>query len=45
MNQKIEKLREQNEKDKTRLEQLLHEQQRLKNRITYLEKGDRKSVV
>lgn len=41
MNQKIEKLREQNEKDKTRLEQLLHEQQRLKNRISYLEKGER----
>ena len=41
MNQKIEKLREQNEKDKTRLEQLLHEQQRLKNRIAYLEKGER----
>lgn len=41
MNQKIEKLQEQNEKDKTRLEQLLHEQQRLKNRISYLEKGER----
>ena len=41
MNQKIEKLREQNEKDKTRLEQLRHEQQRLKNRISYLEKGER----
>lgn len=41
MNQKIEKLREQNEKDKTRLEQLLHEQQRLKNRIAFLEKGER----
>ena len=41
MNHKIEKLREQNEKDKTRLEQLLHEQQRLKNRLSYLEKGER----
>ncbi len=41
MNQKIEKLQEQNEKGKTRLEQLLHEQQRLKNRISYLEKGER----
>ena len=41
MHQKIEKLQEQNEKDKTRLEQLLHEQQRLKNRISYLEKGER----
>ena len=41
MNQKIEKLREQNEKDKVRLEQLLHEQQRLKNRIAFLEKGER----
>ena len=41
LNQKIEKLQEQNEKDKTRLEQLLHEQQRLKNRISYLEKGER----
>ena len=41
MNQKIEKLRAQNEKDKVRLEQLLHEQQRLKNRIAYLEKGER----
>lgn len=41
MNQKIEKLREQNKKDKARLEQLQHEQQRLKNRISYLEKGER----
>lgn len=41
MNQKIEKLREQNGKDKARLEQLRHEQQRLKNRISYLEKGER----
>ena len=41
LNQKIEKLRAQNEKDKVRLEQLLHEQQRLKNRISYLEKGER----
>ena len=41
MNQKIEKLREQNKKDKARLEQLQHEQQRLKNRIAYLEKGER----
>ena len=41
MNQKIEKLRKQNEKDKARLEQLVHEQQRLKNRISYLEKGER----
>ena len=41
MNQRIEKLREQNEKDKARLEQLMHEQQRLKNRISYLEKGER----
>lgn len=41
MNQKIEKLRKQNEKDKARLEQLLHEQQRLKNRIAFLEKGER----
>ncbi len=41
MNQKIEKLREQNEKDKAQLEQLLHKQQRLKNRIAYLEKGER----
>lgn len=41
MNQKIEKLREQNEKDKARLEQLLHEQQRIKSRIAYLEKGER----
>ena len=41
MNRKIEKLQEQNEKDKARLEQLLHEQQRLKNRIAYLEKGER----
>jgi len=41
LNQKIEKLREQNEKDKARLEQLQHEQQRLKNRIAYLEKGER----
>ena len=40
MNLKIEKLREQNEKDKVRLEQLMHEQQRLKNRIAYLEKGE-----
>ncbi|MBQ5977068.1 MAG: hypothetical protein IJL51_02935 [Oscillospiraceae bacterium] len=41
MNQKTEKLRAQNEKDKAQLEQLLHEQQRLKNRISYLEKGER----
>lgn len=41
MNQKNEKMREQNEKDKVRLEQLLHEQQRLKNRVSYLEKGER----
>ena len=41
MNQKLEELRAQNEKDKVRLEQLLHEQQRLKNRIAYLEKGER----
>ena len=41
MNHKIEKLREQNEKDKARLEQMVHEQQRLKNRIAYLEKGER----
>ena len=40
MNQKTEKLRAQNEKDKVRLEQLLHEQQRLKNRIAFLEKGE-----
>ena len=41
MNQKIEKLRAQNEKDKARLELLQHEQQQLKNRIAYLEKGER----
>ena len=41
MNQKIEKLRAQNEMGKARLEQLLHKQQRLKNRISYLEKGER----
>ena len=41
MNQEIEKLRAQNEKEKNRLEQLLHEQQRLKNRLSYLEKGER----
>ena len=41
MNQEIEKLRAQNEKEKKRLEQLLHEQQRLKNRLSYLEKGER----
>lgn len=41
MNQKIEELRAQNEKDMARLEQLKHEQQRLLNRIGYLEKGER----
>ena len=41
MNQEIERLRAQNEKERKRLEQLLHEQQRLKNRLSYLEKGER----
>ena len=41
MNQKIEILRAKNEKDMARLEQLKHEQQRLLNRIGYLEKGER----
>ncbi len=41
MNQKIEKLRAQIEEDERRLEQLRHQQQRLTNRISYLEKGER----
>ena len=41
MNAELEKLREQQAKDLERLEQLQHAQQRLHNRIAYLEKGER----
>lgn len=41
LNQEIEKLRVQNERDKKRLEELQHQQQRLQNRIDYLERGER----
>ncbi len=41
MNPEIEKLRAQNERDKKRLEELQHQQQRLQNRIDYLERGER----
>jgi hypothetical protein len=41
LRKELEKLWEQNERDKQRIKQLRHQQQRLRNRITYLEKGDR----
>ncbi len=41
MSQKIEKLRAQIEEDEKQLAQLQHRQQRLLNRIGYLEKGER----
>lgn len=41
MNTELEKLREQQAKDLKALEQLQHAQQRLRNRIAYLEKGER----
>ena len=40
MNQKIEKLREQNEKDKAKLEQLQHSKEII-GKVTHLEKADK----
>ena len=41
LNQEIEQLKAQNEEAQKKLEQLRHQQQRLQNRIGYLEKGER----
>jgi len=41
VNPKIEKLREEQSKIQTELEQAQHKNQRLKNRIAYLNKGER----
>ena len=41
LNKELVKLRAEQEKDLKMLEQLQHQQQRLQNRITYLEKGER----
>ena len=41
LNKELEKLRAEQEKDLKMLEQLQRQQQRLQNRITYLEKGKR----
>ena len=40
-NPQIEKLRLEQERDLKMLEQLQHQQQRLQNRISYIEKGER----
>lgn len=41
LNKELEKLRAEQAKDLKMLEQLQHQQQRLQNRIGYLEKGER----
>ena len=41
MNPELAKLRTEQEKAQTMLEQLQHQQQRLQNRIAYIEKGER----
>ena len=41
MNSELEKLRAEQEKAQKILTQLEHQQQRLKNRLSYLEKGER----
>ena len=41
MNPELEKLRAEQEKAQKILTQLEHQQQRLKNRVSYLEKGER----
>ena len=41
LNQELEKLRAQQARDIQELEYLQHDLQRLKNRLTYLEKGER----
>ena len=41
MNSELAKLRTEQEKAQTMLEQLQHQQQRLQNRILYIEKGER----
>lgn len=41
MNQEIEQLKAQNQEAQKQMEQLRHQQQRLRNRIGYLEKGER----
>ena len=42
MNPKIEKLRAEEERNEQELERLRHQEQRLRNRISYYESGDRK---
>ena len=41
MSQELKKLREEQASDLKKLEQLQHQQQRLQNRILYIEKGER----
>ena len=41
MNPQLEKLRAEQERDLKMLTQLQHQQQRLQNRISYIEKGER----
>ena len=41
LNKELEKLRAEQERDLKILEQLEHQQQRLQNRLEYLEKGER----
>ncbi len=41
MDQQLEKLRAEQERDLKMLTQLQHQQQRLQNRISYIEKGER----
>ena len=41
MNPQLEKLREEQERDLKMLTELQHQQQRLQNRISYIEKGER----